>query len=114
VSQEHEDAKFRESMRQLEAAQSGNVLTLHNIKSKKVKKQAEVQDACADENSPDLGYTPTPDPNPPKKPKVAIERKVGTSWQPVSVHNTVEIAQDQMAKYTRATPQVEYRFKVLA
>lgn len=119
MSQELDDARFREYMRMLEAEQArtkhGSVDTKTQqrlskeldtrIKQSQAKVDAEEAYAAGDS----IPFTEPPEPV--KKVKAVIERRLRTSevWEPISVHDSYALAEKQLP---RKSKDRRYEFRV--
>lgn len=119
MSQDQDDARFREYMRLLEAEQArtkhGSVDAKTQqrlskeldtrIKQSQARQDAEEAFAAGD----DIPFTAPPEPV--KKVKAVIERRLRTAevWEPISVHDTYALAEKQLA---RKSQDRRYEFRV--
>lgn len=119
MSQDLDDARFREYMRMLEAEQartkhgSVDAKTQQRISKEldtRIKQSQAFQDAEeAYAAGEDIPFTSPPEPV--KKVKAVIERRLHGSqkWEPVSVHDSVDLAEKQL---TRKNKDNRYEFRV--
>lgn len=119
MSQDLDDARFREYMRMLEAEQartkhgSVDAKTQQRISKEldtRIKQSQAFQDAEeAYAAGEDIPFTAPPEPV--KKVKAVIERRLHGSqkWEPVSVHDSVDLAEKQL---TRKNKDNRYEFRV--
>jgi|GEM_PF-4369230 len=119
MSQELDDARFREYMRMLEAEQArskhGSVdANTHKRLTKELDDRVTQAKAALDgEYAFDSG-APLPfteHPTPVKKAKAVIERRLSADkgWEPVSVHDSLELAEKQLSRKARDR---RYEFRV--
>lgn len=119
MSQDLDDARFREYMRMLEAEQartkhgSVDAKTQQRLSKEldtRIKQSQAFQDAEeAYAAGEDIPFTAPPEPV--KKVKAVIERRLHGSqkWEPVSVHDSVDLAEKQL---TRKNKDNRYEFRV--
>lgn len=119
MSQELDDARFREYMRMIEAEQArtkhGSVdAQTHKRLTKELdnritQAKAHLDGEYAFASGQDLPFTEPPEPV--KKAKAVIERRLTGSqaWEPVSVHDSMELAEKQLP---RKAKDRRYEFRV--